>query len=121
VVERQFSILESAFAQIEAAAVAGARCPFSEQVAGGSASFGRLAREGRILVEVSMHNFRKVTILAGPNKGKHTAEPPLDRLGRRPKPYLVVDKNGTRRNGRRVDTGWKNRQQPSIKDYSGGA
>lgn len=89
--------LDRAFAILEAAAVTGARCPMREQIPGASTIVGKLAREGRIFVEVFVHNFRRVTILTGPNKGATTASPPVEN-GKRPKPYLTVGLV-TRRNG----------------------
>lgn len=113
------SKLDRAFSLLEEAAVAGIRCPQREQIT--STIFSQLAREGLILVEVYMHNFRRITILAGEHKGKKTSDAPLDHKGRPRKPYLVVSKDGTRRNGVLVDTGWKKRPQPSLRDYSRGA
>lgn len=112
-------VLDRAFAQLEAAAITGSRCPMSDSVVGGSPSVSQLARDGRILVEVFVHNFRRVTILQGEHRGKTTANAPL-RGGLHPRPYLTVTTAGTRRNGVLIDTGWKGRTQPSIRDYSGG-
>jgi hypothetical protein len=108
------SQVDDAFKMLEAAAIAGVRCPFSDQVPGGSHSFGELARAGRILVEVYDKNFRRITILEGSARGKHTLNAPKKRDGREAKPYLTVDKSGTRRNGALVDTGFKSRTQPSA-------
>lgn len=79
-------LLDRAFAQLEAAAVAGKRCPFNDEIDGGATATTKLARDQRIFVEVFPHNWRVVTILTGPNKDKKTAPP----LNPRWKPYLTV-------------------------------
>ncbi len=86
--------IEKAFAVIEAAALAGARCPAST---GSGAhpdllapAMRALRYSGDIRVEIYRYNFRKVTILTGPNAGKATADPP----GERQRPIRVLD-NGT--------------------------
>lgn len=111
--------LDRAFGLLENAAVAGVRCPQREQIP--SHMFSQLAREGLIFVEVYKLNFRRVTILAGKHKGKKTADAPPDIKGVPAKPYLTVGSEGTRRNGKLIDTGWQARPQPSLKDYSRGA
>lgn len=112
--------MNAAFKLLEAKAVAGERCPFSDQIPGGSPAVSTQAHLGRIRVEIFAQNFRRVTILVGPNKGKHTANPPL-RDGHLPNPYLVVDGTGTRRNGVLLNTGTSSRMQPSApRDYSKG-
>lgn len=115
------SMYDKAFSQLEDAAAKGARCPMREMISGGGASVSQLAREGLIFVEIYTRNFRRVTILAGPHKGKKTADAPLDHNKQPAKPYLTVGKDGTRRNGKIVDTGWKKRPAPSLLDYSRGA
>lgn len=79
--------LKDAFALLEAAAVAGERCP----VSGGGLTSGLttdLAIDGKIKVEIYAKNFRRVTILVGPNAGKTTADPPNKNW----KPYKVIEK-----------------------------
>ena len=77
--------IERDFGLLEAAAVAGERCPFSNPFGPiSSASITALVESGRIRSEVYRHNWRVVTILDGPHKGKSTqaAAPGLA-------PYLV--------------------------------
>lgn len=95
-------------AQIEAAAAKGERCPTNDLFPN-SAAIGVLCRRGNIRVEVSMHNFRQVTILTGPHAGKSTQAPPYLN-GHPPQPYLVMDTSGTKRNKRYRAEG---RPQPS--------
>lgn len=79
------SRIEQAFGLIEAAAVAGARCPQNEPhgpIASGAVT--ALVEAGRVKSEIYAHNWRVVTILAGPNRGQTTAPPPLGGS-----PYLV--------------------------------
>lgn len=72
------SRLNRAFAALEAAAVEGARCPQAHELPKGSGgTVPALARDGRIKIEISGQNWRQVTILVGPNKGKKTAPNPL--------------------------------------------
>jgi hypothetical protein len=84
--------LDTAFAQIERAAIAGARCPTNhskENPAGtllGGAT-AALLKEGKIRVEVYAHNWRVIEILDGPNAGKRTQPPPYKYAT---KPYLVL-------------------------------
>jgi hypothetical protein len=80
-----------AFAVVEQAAIAGARCPFSEAIPGGNHSLRQLTRNGIIRVEIGLHNWRVVTILAGPAAGKATAQP-----AGAWNPYLVIDGAGRR-------------------------
>ena len=55
-------------------------------------AYGTLARDGKILIEISGHNWRQVTILTGDQAGKKTKANPLpSRI------YMVVDCNGARR------------------------
>lgn len=83
--------LDLDFAAIEAAAAKGERCPQSRPHgplnAGSSAA---LARAGRIRVEIFAHNWRVVTIMEGPHKGKQTMGSPYAGSG---KPYRVIYKD----------------------------
>lgn len=105
--------LDDAFALLEQIAAAGERCPVSS---GPEASplksnhVSQLAREGRIIVEISSKNWRRVTILVGPHKGKSTA--PNPHKGNRV--YQVVDTRGAVVNGKITDHGAASRQQPSL-------
>jgi hypothetical protein len=111
--KRPTQTLDETFALLEEAAAAGARCPMS-RVNGGTLVSGNvtaLAKEGHIAVEVSGRNWRRVTILTGPLKGKSTAPNPDPK---RATVYLTIDKTGTRRNGKLIDAGASNRPQPSA-------
>lgn len=105
------NFIERDYALIEEAAVAGTRCP--QRKPNGplnNKSISRLAREGRLKSEVYACNWRVVTILTGPHQGAATAPPPYA-CG---DPYIVMDKTGTRRNGRLVNSGTSRRQAPSV-------
>lgn len=70
--------IEQAFQMLEAAAVAGMRCP-ADKTQGGSLPDGAVSelwRRGKIKSEVSGRNFRQITILVGPHAGKKTAPNP---------------------------------------------
>lgn len=93
--------LERAYALIEQAAIKGDRCPQGQPFGQlTSDAVMTLARDGRIRVEIFMHNWRVVTILTGPNVGKQTAPPPKPKGQQRSTPYKVSDASGTRINGR---------------------
>lgn len=83
------AILNQAFAAIEAAAVAGERCPVTaregiEGLPNGATT--ALARKGRIRIEVYAKNWRVAEILKGPNAGKRTKAPPNPEW----RPYLTM-------------------------------
>lgn len=82
-------LLDKTFAALEAAAAAGERCPqnypFGPMKSGHS---GALAKAGRIRVEIFHPNWRVVTIMDGPHRGKRTAPAPLGG-----KPYKTVYKD----------------------------
>ncbi len=106
------------FAQLEQAAAVGARCPTRDAMED-THMVTALAHAGKIAVEVSAGNWRRVTILQGEHAGKSTAA--------NPKPnatiYMTIDKSGTRIKGRVVDAGATTRQQPSkpgpLRPYAG--
>jgi hypothetical protein len=78
---------------LEIAARDGARCPMNAELpVGARQMLPHLAREGKIKIEVSGHNWRVVTILEGPEKGKKTAPDPTGSL-----PYITIDGAGTTR------------------------
>lgn len=84
--------LDDAFATLVVAAIAGQRCPVAarEGVLGlPSGVTGKLARDGKIKVEVYAKNYRVVEILVGPHAGKRTKAPPSIDW----KPYRVIDKS----------------------------
>jgi hypothetical protein len=92
--------LELCFQLLVEKAIAGERCPQSD---GPHATIPKglipaLARRGRILIEVSGHNWRQVTILEGPHAGKKTAPNPDPRAT----PYLRCSVNGMERHPRFV-------------------
>jgi len=87
--------IESDFALVVAAAVAGERCPQSHPhgpISG--ASITALVRAKRIRSEVYRGNWRVITILAGEHTGKSTAPSPS--LGA---PYLIDGRPVGRRGG----------------------
>lgn len=88
--------LATAFASIERAAAAGARCPENGTAGVGHGVVPALARAGKIRVEIFAHNFRRVTILAGPQAGQATAPPPTQ-CG---PAWKVIDAGGTWKRGR---------------------
>jgi hypothetical protein len=69
--------VDRAFALIEQAAIKGERCPQSEPFGPlKSTAVYALYAAGRVRGEIFSSNFRRMTILTGPNKGKQTADPP---------------------------------------------
>lgn len=72
--------LDAAFAVLERTALAGERCPMNGYHGITAEAVTALAREQRIFVEIWTHNYRQVTILAGPNKGKQTKRAPYGRI-----------------------------------------
>lgn len=108
------SSLDQTFALLEAAAVAGERCP---RTSGPDATpnlkgshICALAREGRIFIEISSRNWRRVTILTGPHAGNSTAPSPHSNAVA----YRTVGKEGSKTNGKLDDRGAARRQQPSA-------
>lgn len=104
--------LTRTFTLLEAAAAAGERCPQASPHGplANNRDISPLCHAGRIRSEIYAHNWRVVTILEGPHKGKHTALPP----GAPSRPWKITDESGARtRGGGRVDTGSSKRQQPS--------
>lgn len=102
-------VLARCFAALERAAVQRLRCPENGTPDMAADVVRELARLGRIRVEIYTHNWRVVVIMDGPNKGSRTAERPGDLSP----PWKVIDKNGSRTNGRPRDVGASKRQQPS--------
>lgn len=89
--------LDKGFAEIERAAIIGARCPtnVSQENPTGTLRNGlttALVKEGKIKIEVYAHNWRVVEILTGPNAGKRTLAPPYKYAT---KPYLVLPAEAT--------------------------
>lgn len=85
-------ILDRTFFIVEAAADKGERCPQSPPMGMlNSAALGALAREGRLRIEIFMHNYRVVTIMDGPHKGKQTLPPPAGKGSGRP--YKIIYKD----------------------------
>ncbi len=80
--------LDREFGLLERAAAAGERCPQSGNFGPLKSHFTTaLARAGRIRIEIYAHNWRVVTILDGPHRGKRTAETPYKGTGR---PYMTI-------------------------------
>jgi len=83
--------IEQGFRLIEAAALAGERCPtnISGDNPTGTLRAGitaALVKAGRIRIEVYPHNWRVIEIVTGPNAGKRTAPP----HNRNWKPYRIL-------------------------------
>jgi hypothetical protein len=71
--------LNRAFEALEFCARNGDRCPITSGPGSNSllkANISALAKAGRISIEISGTNWRRVTILTGPHKGKSTAANP---------------------------------------------
>lgn len=81
------------FAVLERCALAGERCPTKDQLycdhkIRSSYQPTRLAKQGRIRVEVWVHNWRVIEIMEGPNEGARTMASPTGKA-----PYQVVYKD----------------------------
>lgn len=85
--------IRKSFEMIEAAAVNGDRCPMGWDLPLIGAP-GILARDGKIKIEISGHNYRQVTILTGPNAGRATAPNPSGAMA-----WMIIGKT-TLRNGK---------------------
>jgi hypothetical protein len=66
--------LEWTWRLVQECAAAGARCPTNDDMPSGH--LPKLARAGKLRIEVSGRNWRRVTILTGPQAGKSTAVNP---------------------------------------------
>ena len=98
---------DRSFALLEAAAIAGERCPQGQPhgpIPSGHTK--KLAEQGKIRIEIFRHNWRVVTILVGPNAGKETKACPVGGM-----PYMVVDH---RRTERHLTHQERNRPGPSA-------
>jgi len=85
-------VLDRTFALVEAAAAKGVRCPMSPPMGTlNSSALSALAREGRLRIEIFMHNWRVVTIMDGPHKGKQTQAAPAGKGSG--KPYKIIYKD----------------------------
>lgn len=106
--------LNQAFEILVTAAVAGERCPMTSGPAPHpelkSSHISRLALQGRIFVEISGQNFRRVTLLTGQHKGKSTQSNP----NKSARVWQTVGTEGAKVNGRFVDHGAASRRQPSA-------
>lgn len=94
--KRKRPTVEQTFTILEVAAINGARCPTGDVL--DRSNISALAKAGRISIEISGRNWRQVTILEGPHKGKRTAPNPKGH-----RVYLTIDKAGALVNGERVD------------------
>jgi len=107
--------LDRAFEILCACADKGQRCPPASGHAAHSflksAHTSALAKQGKIRIEVFAHNWRVITILVGPHKGKHTELSPY--AGAK-KPYQIIDARGAVFTGRNIpaDRGAQRRRQP---------
>jgi hypothetical protein len=105
--------LDKAFALLEQCAVNGERCPVTsgpdQHAFLRSAHTSALAKAGRILIEISSRNFRRITILVGPHKGKKTTKNPDVRA----RVYQTVGAVGHKINRKFVDHGG-GRGKPSV-------
>lgn len=86
---------DEAFAVLEHAAATGERCPMNKTRGFWKTMISSLAHAGKIRIEVFSRNWRVVTILEGPQRGKATAAPPFKTNG----PYLTIDAEGRKRHG----------------------
>lgn len=106
--------LDKAFAILEACAVAGERCPITAGPTAHrflvSGHTSALAKSGRIFIEISGQNFRRITILTGTNKGRSTASNPDTGAH----VWQTVGMEGTKINGRLFDHGAHSRPKPSA-------
>lgn len=104
--------LDRVFALVEQAAISGARCPQNDELGvNGQPALRALALSGRVRIKVGSRNWRQVEILTGPHAGKQTADSP--HKGSRV--YLVLDKSGTRVNGKlKIPKGSARTAQPSA-------
>ena len=102
------SNLDSAFAALERFAVQGERCPQNETHGITSGLVSALAREGRLRVEISGHNYRRVVLLTGEYQGQATAPDPTGAHV-----WRIVDASGTRVNGK-LSISRAGRQKPSA-------
>lgn len=76
-----------AFELLQRCALAGERCPKSNTASGFTSILtSALARAGQIRIDIYPHNWRVVTIVVGPHRGKATAPCP----NRAWKPYLTI-------------------------------
>ena len=99
--------LNAVFKTLEAAAVAGRRCPENGQHGVTSDIVVALAHAGRITIEISNKNWRRVVILEGEHAGKATAGDPNGC-----KPWQVIGTETTV-NGKTKDFGASQRREPS--------
>lgn len=77
---------DQAFALIEAAVIAGARCPMTQPHGPLSQkAIPTLVKQGKIVSRVSGRNWRTVTILVGPHAGKRTMPDPNAKPGAKPR------------------------------------
>lgn len=89
------SDIERVFTALVQCAITGERCTQNDGLGNRGADCIRaLASSGRIRIEISGRNYRKVTILTGPHAGKSTAADPTGM-----RVWRVLDKTGSRVNG----------------------
>ena len=86
--EKAMTGLERCFAALEAAAIAGIRCPRNSAIIR-TDYIERLARDGRIACKIYGTGWRVVDILTGANAGIATAPPPKEMV-----PWRSYGENG---------------------------
>lgn len=106
--------LDRAFNLLEDCAVKGERCPISGGPAAHSFLRNRhtsaLALAGRIYIEISTGNFRRVTLLTGKHAGRSTVANPNPNA----RVWQTIGAEGTKVNGVLQDRGRSSRVQPSA-------
>lgn len=89
---------------------AGGRCPVSHGRNADKRFIGGIipvmAAAGLIRIEIFSRNFRRIVVARGPYAGRHTANPP----GPWVDPWKVIDSDGTREHGVKVDPQARARQ-----------
>jgi hypothetical protein len=99
---------DRAYQAILDSAVKRERCPENGERGLSSGIVRRLANDGLIKVEVFARNYRVVTILTGPHKGKRTKAPPY----KVQHPKLEITKDG-----RRVFRVFKDGRVQALEDF----
>lgn len=109
--------LERTYLLIEAAAVAGERCPQGKPHGPLDSQYTtKLCRQGRLRIEVFAPNWRVATILTGPHSGESTMAAPNGG-----KPYVIVGKQTWSKRTLSGESGPPREGPSAPKNYSGGA
>ena len=89
------------YQRLVAAVLSGARCPPNKNYTGTAQPvlvayvLRQMLKEGFIRIDIYSHNWRVITFLKGPHKGRHTQLPPNEHW----RPYKRVEADGTSING----------------------